>query len=62
MPHQQQKTSCSYRDDISKKDQGRAFLNRGSTLPRLDEDGSTIMCMATQVARDDDGTNRTPSR
>jgi hypothetical protein len=32
-----------YREDIGKKDQGRALLDEGSALQVPDEDGPTIM-------------------
>jgi hypothetical protein len=41
---------------------GRAFLDRAPTPPELNEDGPTIMSVATPAADEDDGTYQTPNR
>jgi hypothetical protein len=55
-------TPCTYREDRGKKDQGRAFLDGGSTPSELDEDGPAIMVMATPIVGKDVGTCKTPSK
>jgi hypothetical protein len=49
-----------YQEDTGKKDQGRAFLDRGSALPKLDEDDLTVMIMATPVADKDNRNCKNP--
>jgi hypothetical protein len=51
-----------YREDTGKKDQGRAFLHRGSASPAPNEDDPSIMTVATPVADEDGRTYKTLSK
>jgi hypothetical protein len=50
-----------YQEDTDEKDQGWAFMTRGSAFPALDKDGPTIMTVATPATGEDSGTCKTPS-
>jgi hypothetical protein len=52
----------SYREDIGKKDQGRAFMAGGFTSLAPDEDGPAIMVVATLAAGENGGTYNTQSK
>jgi hypothetical protein len=51
-----------YQEDTSRKDQGRAFLDDGSTLTLPNEDGPAIMAATRPTAGEDGGTYKTPSK
>jgi hypothetical protein len=55
-------TPWTYQEDTDKKDQGWAFLDGGSTLLEPDEDGPSIMAVATSATGKDGGTYKTPSK
>jgi hypothetical protein len=48
--------------DIGRKDQGWAFLDKGSAPPVPDEDGLAIMATTTPTAGEDDETYKTLSK
>jgi hypothetical protein len=51
--------TAPYREDTDKKDQGWAFLAEGSTSTTPDEDGPTIVAMATKMADENNRTYKT---
>jgi hypothetical protein len=51
-----------YREDIDKKDQGRAFLAGCSASPAPNKDGPAIMAVITPAAGEHGGTLKTPSK
>jgi hypothetical protein len=51
--------TAPYREDTDKKDQGRAFLAEGSTSTTPEEDGPTIVAMATKMADENNRTYKT---
>jgi hypothetical protein len=51
-----------YREDTHRKDQRRTCLGVGSAPSGLDEDGTTIISVATPVASEDDVTYKTLNR
>jgi hypothetical protein len=51
---------CAYWEDVSKKDQGQAFLDGGSKPLEPDEDGPAIMVAVTPMAGEDGGTYKNP--
>jgi hypothetical protein len=53
---------CAYREDISRKDQGHAFLDEGSAPSKPNEDGPAIMATTTSTAVEDSGSYKTPSK
>jgi hypothetical protein len=53
---------CTYREDTGKKDQGRAFLDKGSTPLVPDEDSPAIMAMTTLAAGEGGKTYKTSGK
>jgi hypothetical protein len=53
---------CAYQEDTNKKDQGRAFLDEGSTPPVPNQDSPTIMVAIAPTVDEDAGTNKTMSK
>jgi hypothetical protein len=57
-----QTTPHAYREDTSKKNQGWAFLDGGSTPLEPDDNGPTTTAVATSAASEDNGTYKTPCK
>jgi hypothetical protein len=51
-----------YRVDFGRKDQGQAFLDRGSTPPPSDKDDPTAAGTMAPVFGEDKGTCRAPGK
>jgi hypothetical protein len=62
MPHKQQATPHTYREDTRRKALRRVFLGRDSIPIGLDKDDPTVTVVATTVANEHNGTYEIPNR
>jgi hypothetical protein len=53
---------CTFQEDISKKEQGWALLDEGSTPLVPDEDDPVIVDTIAPIVGEDDGTYKTLSK